>query len=57
MNLNRFAPEVRQFYCNLTAAGGSISTNTLGALSAFVNRLKAHATLWDKLDGRPPTSR
>jgi hypothetical protein len=50
MNLARHAPEVRAYYCNLTDAGGSISTATLGALSAFVNRLKAHATLWDKLD-------
>lgn len=46
----RYAPDVRAYYCNLTANGGSISTNTLGALSAFVNRLKSHGTLWDKLD-------
>ena len=50
MNLSRYSPEVRAYYCNLTDAGGSVSTATLGALSAFVNRLKAHATLWDKVD-------
>ena len=50
MNLSRYAPEVSAYYCNIVTNGGSIAPATLGALSAFVNRLKAHATLWDKLD-------
>jgi hypothetical protein len=50
MNLSRYSPEVRAFYCNLTANGGSIAPSTLTALSIFVNRLKTHGTLWDKLD-------
>src|SRR3954470_6506481 len=50
MTLDRYAPEVRAFYCNMVANGGSIARSTLTALSVFVNRLKAHGTLWDKLD-------
>jgi hypothetical protein len=50
LNLNKHDADVRAFYCNLTANGGSISTSTLTALSIFVNRLKAHGSLWDKLD-------
>jgi hypothetical protein len=50
MNLPRFDADVRAYYCNIVANGGSIAPATLGALSAFVNRLKRHGTLWDKLD-------
>jgi hypothetical protein len=50
MNLSRYHADVRAYYCNLTANGGSISSSTLAALSIFTNRLKAHGTLWDKLD-------
>jgi hypothetical protein len=50
LNLNKYSPEVRAFYCNIVANGGSIAPSTLAALSMFTNRLKAHSTLWDKLD-------
>jgi hypothetical protein len=50
MNLSRCAPEAAAYYCNIIANGGSIAPATITALSAFVNRLKRHGTLWDKLD-------
>lgn len=50
MNLYRYPAEVRQFYAHIISNGGSIGSSSLGALSTFVNRLKAHGSLWDKLD-------
>jgi hypothetical protein len=49
MNLYRYNSIARAFYCNVTAAGGSVSQGTLTALSIFVSRL-IRSGLWDKLD-------
>lgn len=50
MNLYRYPLEVREFYANIITNGGSVGSSTLAALSAFVNRLKIHGSLWTKID-------
>src|SRR5687768_4287487 len=49
MNFYRYPLEVRAYYVNVLANGGSMAQGTLGALSTFVNRLKL-TPVWTKLD-------